>query len=502
MHIEGEKSKNIGLSSDIEIIGKGNIGEKARQFVQKTSFLKSIGFHVPKRTVLAQNFLDGFFQENGLGKSLIEVNPSSDLEAKIKQGQFSIDDSNALQEIFASYGNSPLIMRSSGEGDARGTGIYDSIFTENKVGGAITALKEVLSSYFSEDAIAFRKDAKTGEGFGIMIEPVIGQELGYCFAPILSGFGYTSTINGEGYTTIVPGLGCAVNSKGGEKIAKSQIEKHGGILESYLNSKILYLLRMSKIYRSKLLRLGDSEGEYNMRAFFPSGEYMLHAEVADTSLSLPVEIQEKLDNLNLLSLFSNMEQMEQNFGKPQYFEWAMTVESGVPIYWIIQIADVNKKSDLLDFEDFGKIMFTGHTVTGTGIRESSKIAFCWNHDNIDNLERFNKENKDYILMYSSRLTTSISAKRKLSYRFFNNASVLLEVQDAPHDIGDPIAHLGGKIAMTGKLFGVLDYHSDPPPDWTTFDRMKQSENGLTVCSGKFKTVAIEKKNRLILHNQE
>ena len=48
----------------------------------------------------------------------------------------------------------------------------------------------LITSFFSEDAIAFRKDAKTGEGFGIMVEPIIGQDMDCCFAPVLSGFGY------------------------------------------------------------------------------------------------------------------------------------------------------------------------------------------------------------------------------------------------------------------------------------------------------------------------
>ncbi len=49
--------------NDIEIIGNGNIGDKARQLVEKTPKLKEIGFYIPRRTVLAEDYFDGFFRE-------------------------------------------------------------------------------------------------------------------------------------------------------------------------------------------------------------------------------------------------------------------------------------------------------------------------------------------------------------------------------------------------------------------------------------------------------
>ena len=199
-----------------------------------------------------------------------------------------------------------------------------------------------------------------------------------------------------------------------------------------------------------------------------------------------------------------IEEVEQAFGKPQYLEWAITIESGKPAYWIIQIADVDKKLDSLEFEDFGKPMFIGHSVTGTGIKDSSKIALCWNFEDIDCLDEFNKKNKDYILMFSSRLTTSMieSKHKKLSYGNFNNAPVFLEIQDATHSAGRPIAHLGGQLDMAGKIFGVLDHHAEIPPDWDSFDKNKHKEDGLTVCNGKFRVIGSEKQNRIVVYSRK
>ena len=48
--------------SGFVIIGDGEIGDKVRQLIEKTSQLRAIGFHTSKRTVLAESFFDGFFK--------------------------------------------------------------------------------------------------------------------------------------------------------------------------------------------------------------------------------------------------------------------------------------------------------------------------------------------------------------------------------------------------------------------------------------------------------
>src|SRR3989338_9315633 len=100
---------------------------------------------------------------------------------------------------------------------------------------------------------------------------------------------------------------------------------------------------------------------------------------------------------------------------------------------------------MMDFEDLGDIIFMGHTVTGTGAKECHKIANCWNPNDVDPLHEFNQHHQNYVLLYSSRLTTAaLGGARQLRYGDFSNASVFLEIQDARH-IGDPVAHLGGQL---------------------------------------------------------
>jgi len=128
--IEPSRSKKESyrkeFNLDFDIIGKGSIGEKARQLVEKTPKLKEMGFHAPRRTILAENFFDAFFQRNNLGANLRAIPESPDAIHKILNGSFPQEDFRTIRQICSSYGDKPLYIRSSAEGDARGTDTYKS----------------------------------------------------------------------------------------------------------------------------------------------------------------------------------------------------------------------------------------------------------------------------------------------------------------------------------------------------------------------------------------
>src|SRR3989338_8372364 len=211
---------------DIEIIGEGEIGDKARQLVEKTPKLREIGFYAPRRFVLAEHFFDGFFQRNGLGNSLRDAH-GSDLEERIKKGSMAREEFEALERVCSYYGDNPVIFRSSARGDASGTGVYESVVTNNHPSDRRRAMLKVLASYFSESAKLFRRDAKTGEGFGILIDPLMFNRLGLYgdfLAPLVSGHGYTSTLKGSGYIKIVPGFGGGVMSRDPLELKREDVE--------------------------------------------------------------------------------------------------------------------------------------------------------------------------------------------------------------------------------------------------------------------------------------
>lgn len=82
-------SESIKMDTGIEVIGKGNVGDKARQLIEKTPALRKIGFYTPKRIVLAEDYFNGFFHRNGFGNELRGVEPGENLEKRIIEGSFS-----------------------------------------------------------------------------------------------------------------------------------------------------------------------------------------------------------------------------------------------------------------------------------------------------------------------------------------------------------------------------------------------------------------------------
>lgn len=510
--------------ADIEIYGEGSIGDKAGQLAEKTPTLREIGFQTPRRVVLAEGFFDEFFQRNKLGANLRDTEPSSVVAARIRRGHISLDEFSFLQDLAASFGESPLVVRSSATGDARGTGIYETRFSDNAIGPFKRALRSVLASYFSESAIAFRQDARTGEGFAIMVEPLIGQRIKpdlydiypedyredqTMIAPILSGFGYTSTSRGESYVNVVPGIGGGVETKDGETLTRDKLESYDGNLSEYISRQRDRLGFGGTINRSALVGSMNSAHLYNFdgRAYFPPARYKhLKREgfVSETSTNFSRDLRMSYHEVNLNTLFDKMQQMEQRFGGPQYFEWAMTLDGDEQKYWMVQIADVDKKLDIFDFNDFGQPFLEGHTVVGSGIFETDMVVGCMDGLQLDALHEFNQSHKGYVLFYTGDLTSRgqnvrrhYLNTRELTYADVNNASVLIEWGEAGHN-DHPLAHFGGQLDMTGKLFTQMSF--DPYDfefwdKWSNFWDGQDRQEGLRVVNKKIKVIGSERQNR-------
>lgn len=199
--------------------------------------------------------------------------------------------------------------------------------------------------------------------------------------------------------------------------------------------------------------------------------------------------------------------METAFGKPQYFEWAMTFEDRDPNFWIIQIADVAKKLDTFDFEDFGNSLVEGHSVVGTGAIESDLVVSCMDADNVDQLRDFNQQHKGYVLFYTGDLTSGGQnlrryhlKQRQLRYTDVNNASVLIEIGNAQHR-GDPLAHFQGQLDMTGKLFGVSNFDYDDQEFWDKwygFWEGADESTGIRILHKKVRAVGSERQNKIVI----
>src|SRR3989304_4957309 len=103
------------------------------------------------------------------------------------------------------------------------------------------------------------------------------------------------------------------------------------------------------------------KNEYFGQAFFPPTKCD-KGGLCRTSFQFEGELGHAFHQLDVSPFFEMIGQMEHVFDMPQYFEWAMTFDhQQQPIYWNTQIADVDKRLDVMDFGKLGTIMFQGHT---------------------------------------------------------------------------------------------------------------------------------------------
>lgn len=204
--------------SKFNVVGGEVVGDKARELIVKENSILEAGFNLPRTDCLSQEFFNSFFRSLGLGSGSdwAEVSFSPDLVSRVKRADVSSLDLGFIEGVVKKNEGLPLVVRSSALGDSRGTGVYSSEISKPDVVSVAEKIKLVLASYFSRDAFEFRRVADIGPGFGVMVQPLIGNVIEEdlfgdvyrnSFTPFLSGFGYTSTSQGEGYVAVVPGFG-------------------------------------------------------------------------------------------------------------------------------------------------------------------------------------------------------------------------------------------------------------------------------------------------------
>jgi hypothetical protein len=266
--------------------------------------------------------------------------------------------------------------------------------------------------------------------------------------------------------------------------------------------------------KSALLRNTDPDLgwdlHYRGRAYLPGTGGINEANIAiDDDMDLNLAFHQ----VNLLPFFDKMEAMEEAFGKPQYFEWAMTLENGQPRYWIVQIGSVDRKKSPSEavFENRGVPILEGKGVVGTGIVETETVVECFDADKLEALRRFNDANPEgYVLLYSDRLITTDpgdeyerEAKnwRKISYLDFTNAKVLFEFPTIIRT-KSPLSHFQGQVDMTKKVFGVARPNYDWDERWNAFREGEDGEDELNVIRKPVTVVADEKLDRIALFQRE
>ncbi len=191
---------------------------------------------VPKTWYVTSDWIFHFVHHNDLEDVLSRKYSEIDqirqeyphLVALFKNPSFPLELAKGLAIALDDLGNKPIIVRSSSLLEDRAgsafSGKYKSLFLgnqgtkEERLEALMDAIAEVYASIFGPDPTEYRRERgllHLHEEMGIMIQEVVGQQVGKYFLPACSGVAFSNNEfrwspriqRNDGLTRLVPGLG-------------------------------------------------------------------------------------------------------------------------------------------------------------------------------------------------------------------------------------------------------------------------------------------------------
>lgn len=469
---------------DIVIIGNPDlIGDKARNLLQYTPRLREIGFSTPPRWFLAQDVIESLLKEPG-----------------------DVPTENHLQifgDILAQLGDGPVMVRSSAAGDARGTGIYHSDVSASNIDYLSDAVRKVVSSYSSPAALEFRRKLELTPEFGLIIEPMIGQweEGGHYFAPMLSGFGYTSTqLEPEPVIGAVMGFGADTMGSRPLRISVNDLKRYDFDLEHYADRLTEKMQAFTIPTRHNSLTTPYFNQDSN-------------GIVWNTERGLVATYMGTLDwDTNLEKQISQLNELAQSTTNPLYFEWAITkIDERIEMS-ILQVATVVDRVDDIEFNQVGKPVLEADEVVTSGKVSANKVVGVAERKDLEALEVFNREHADYILFVSGRIVGNFGdfglTDRSVEFNFTHFSNARAVIVHAGGNFNNRIEeHFKGLGDVTGILIGMYSGPEGPQREgtrrsWLFRNAPKYKDSGIRVVEGSFTVAASVSQNRMLVYQEE
>lgn len=420
------------------IAGSGSIGEKAEELREKTCAIAEAGFEPNPRAVLAADFFGDFMRRSGVEEPH-GPEGAGEMRKRIMEGRFSEGERAAIREIAGKTNGAPVAVRSSAQGDSRGTGIYLSVFCADK-DDLEHHVKQVLQSGYSESAIAMRKDLGLESGMAVMIEPVFGQRFGAHYGPLYGGLAYTSSSSGEGYMILGGGIPVGVVQGQGLRITEGH---RGSVIDLVMG-----------ILDDLEFRLHERCGDINIQNSRHVHDWISQGAFIDMeSGRLGRRDLPRTDFMaeGMGWIFRRLKKLEELLGRPQYVEWAATGDGRLGI---VQISGLDPKTDFYELAESGRAVVRSSIVVGSGKVECGEALVIRDEKDIALLDQYNRTHKGYALIFGGSL---ISARygAALGYGQVSNASVLVEIPELMHS-QSCAAHFGGLADFTGKILMVAE----------------------------------------------
>jgi hypothetical protein len=198
----------------------GRLGGKAAGLILAHSILQEAkregrleaDHTIPNSYFLPSNGILEFIEHNGL-EELINVKYKTSKEVReeyplierlFKSGEFSPTVHKGLEEMLYQIGEVPLVVRSSSLLEDRighaFSGKYKSLFIPNsgrldmRLAALEDAIAEVYASLFHPDPIEYRRERGLidfQEQMGILIQEVVGREIGGMLCPVFAGVAFS-----------------------------------------------------------------------------------------------------------------------------------------------------------------------------------------------------------------------------------------------------------------------------------------------------------------------
>lgn len=469
----------VEVKPDIWIIGRGSLCDKARELVEKHDALVRCGLPPVQTFILANGFFVPFFdraseRHGAITEESIAATDFNEEEMSIissvlsRVRPFAVHEDESGAQVF------PIAVRSSGEGDARGTGINKTCFPMNNPAEVAAAVKVVLGSAYCDDAREYQRVNSLGPKMDVIIQPVLadavatfGRDKG--FAPYIAGYAYTSRSDRTGYLSMVMGHGAAA------------VEGRG-VAVDIGDGRSFY-----DIYNA-----GEKGGLYQLRdrIYFPgplTKDNLLEPSSPDsTFISMEGALERGVvrgsnyPRQNFEQVFDSLARLQQELGAPQYVECAALLRDDGLEWHALQVADASVKDDPVEFPaSLENVLFDGYAGYGNGVRHISKVLLINSaRVSLEEIQKLNDEFAEaraegrdgYVIVFHSGFVSMENTKSKPSFKHISNASAVLPVSAFYHASGKIIGHFLGCIERSNIFFGV-------ERDSGAIERMRQVLSG-------------------------